>query len=74
MRLMIRPTRNVLTMYPAATSWGLMGVTRMSLILPFALSSTMVWRDPADVVTGTIPRMPARTQASISCDMPSMSG
>ena len=72
--LMISPTRNVLSMYPAAIPAGLMGVTRMSLALPLALSSIMVWRDPADVVTGTMPSMPARTQASISWDIPSMSG
>lgn len=69
--LMIRPTANVATIHPAATCHGDIGVTRMSRSLPLALSSTIGCRHPAQVVTGTIPRMPESTQASTSPSIPS---
>ncbi len=72
--LMAKPTKNVLRMYPQAISAGDMGVTSTSRILPVDRSSTMVWREPADAVTGTIASIPAITQASTRLDMPSMSG
>ena len=63
-RLITRPTTDVLRMYPPAICMGLMGVTFTSLSLPLALSSIIVCREPADVVTATIPSIPDRTHAS----------
>ena len=49
-------------------------MTRMSRSLPSVLSSTIVCRAPAHVVTGTIPRIPERTHASMRLPMPGTSG
>lgn len=72
--LMIMPERNVLSTCPAAICAAVIGETSMSLPLPDVLSSIMVCRTPAEVVTGRMPIIPARTQQSKVSAMPLSSG